>query len=177
MKKIYVLLMHTNTIPSKLIKFFTRYKYSHVSISLQKDCNTMYSFGRRNLYNIFNAGFVVETSDGSFFKKFNKTLCRIYEIEVTDKQYENVKKVLEEMEANMNDYKYDFLGIIPRFFKIPVTFENKFVCSYFVADLLEKAEVCTFEKATCFVVPKSFEHVNKFHEIYNGSYLKYTARS
>ena len=32
MKKIYILLMHTKTIPSKIVRFFTRYKYSHVAI-------------------------------------------------------------------------------------------------------------------------------------------------
>lgn len=44
MKKIYILLMHTNTIPAKIIKFVTRYEYSHVGISLEKNCNTIYSF-------------------------------------------------------------------------------------------------------------------------------------
>ena len=57
MKKIYIILMHTNTIPSKLVRFFTRYKYSHVAISFNKNCDVTYSFGRTNLYSILNENY------------------------------------------------------------------------------------------------------------------------
>ena len=173
MNKIYILLMHTNTIPSKLVKFFTRYEYSHVAISLDKECYTTYSFGRRSLHNILNGGFSIHKKDGKFFNKFNKTVCKIYELEVTNKQYDEVKKILMDMELNIQKYKYDFLGIVPRFFKIPMTFKNRFVCSYFVAYVLEKSNICTFEKKVCLTVPKNFEKLKGSKEIYNGSYLKY----
>ena len=70
-KKIYLLLMHTKTIPSKIVKLFTRYAYSHVAIALDKDCETVYSFGRRKLNSILNGGFSVEKREGAFFEKFN----------------------------------------------------------------------------------------------------------
>ena len=173
MKKIYVILMHTNTIPSKLVKLFTKYEYSHVAISLNKDCYITYSFGRKSIYNILNGGFSIQTKDGKFFKKFNKTVCTIYEGEVTDEQYNNIQEIINNMEQNIDEYKYDFLGIIPRWFGVPVTFNNRFVCSHFVANVLEKSGICNFEKETCLVVPRDFEKINKFHKIYTGSYLKY----
>ena len=173
MKKIYILLMHTKTIPSKLVKLFTRYEYSHVAISLDKTCYTTYSFGRRSLYNILNGGFSIQEKDGKFFNKFNKTVCKIYELEVTEKQYEDVKKIISHMEENVDIYKYDFLGIVPRFFKIPVEFKNKFVCSYFVARVLDKANICKFDKNISLVVPKDFENIQGAKEVYNGNYLKY----
>ena len=43
MKKVYILLMHTNTMPSKIIKFFTRYQYTHVGIALEKNCENICS--------------------------------------------------------------------------------------------------------------------------------------
>lgn len=46
--------MQTNTLPSKLVSFFTRYKYGHIAISLEKECNNIYSFGRRRLHWIFD---------------------------------------------------------------------------------------------------------------------------
>ena len=79
MEKIYLVLMHTNTVPSKVVKFFTRYEYSHVGIALEKECNTIYSFGRRNVNSILNGGFVAEEKDGKFFEKFNNTVCKIYD--------------------------------------------------------------------------------------------------
>jgi len=173
MKKVYVVLMHTNTIPSKLVKVFTKYRYSHVAISLSKDCYKTYSFGRRSLYNILNGGLSIQNKDGKFFNKFNKTLCKIYDLEITDVQYENLKKILDNMEKNIDNYKYDFLGIIPRWFGRAVSFKNRFVCSHFVAHVLQEAGIYTFSKDTCLVVPKDFETLEGLKEIYNGSYLEY----
>lgn len=173
MRKIYILLMHTNTIPSKIVKLFTKYEYSHVAISLTEDCYTTYSFGRKSLYNILNGGLSIQNKDGKFFKRFNKTRCKIYELKVTDEQYETVEKILRDMKKNIDNYKYDFLGIIPRWFGIPVTFRNKFVCSHFVAYVLEKARICNFGKEQCLVIPKNFENLSGLKEIYSGSYSTY----
>ena len=173
MKKIYVLLMHTNTIPANFVKFMTRYKYSHVAISLDKTCNQIYSFGRRKINSILNAGFTKEEKNEDFFKKFNNTYCKIYEVDINDDQYENLKNTLENMKENIGKYKYDFIGIGFRYLNIPVTFKNKYVCSYFIASLLEENNIHKFNKRACFVKPKDFEKLNKFNEIYKGKYLLY----
>lgn len=44
MKKIYIVLTHSGTALSKIIKGFTKDEFSHVSISLDKELNEMYSF-------------------------------------------------------------------------------------------------------------------------------------
>jgi len=168
MKKIYILLMHTYTIPSRLVRVFTNYEYSHVGISLDKKCDTIYSFGRKKLNSILNGGFVVEKKDGLFFKKFNNTKCKIYELEVTKKQYKDLENILKDMEQDNEKYKYDFLGIVPRFFRIPVTLKNRYVCSYFVAYVLDKANICNFTKNVCLINPRDFEKLEGTTEIYSG---------
>ena len=72
MKKIYVILLHTNTIPSKLVRFFTRYKYSHAAISLSRNCDILYSFGRKKIDSIFNGGFVIQKNKMIFLKNLIK---------------------------------------------------------------------------------------------------------
>lgn len=173
MKKIYVIQMDTKTIPSRLVSFFTMYKYGHVAISFTKDCEVTYSFGRRNLYSILNGGFVIQYKDGEFFNRFNDTNCRILEVEVTDEQYISLYEAIEDMKNNQDDYKYDYVGIILRYLKLPVTFKNRYVCSYFVAEMLEKSNICEFDKDTCFVRPKDFENLIGFNEIYTGKYTLY----
>ena len=74
---------------------------------------------------------------------------------------------------NKNCYGYDYLGIVLRYLKIPVTFKNKYVCSYFVAQLLEDAKICDFEKETFNVRPRDFEKVKGFNLIYTGKYALY----
>ena len=64
--------MHTNTIPSKLVRFFTRYKYSHVAISLSNNCDILYSFGRKKIDSIFNGGFVIQKNKMIFLKNLIK---------------------------------------------------------------------------------------------------------
>lgn len=172
MKKIYVLLMHTNTIPSKLIRFFTRYEFSHVGISLEKNCDKIYSFGRKTLHSVINCGFTIESKNGEFFNNFNQTKCKIYELEITDEQYQTVTDILKYMSDYKQQYKYDFIGVILRYFKIPIQIKNKYVCSYFVASVLEQASIYNFQKNVCMVVPKDFDNQN-FHEIYHGNYNVY----
>lgn len=177
MKKIYLLLMHTRTIPAKLIKFVTRFEYSHVGISLDENCDIIYSFGRRKFNSILNAGFSIEHKDGAFFKKFSQTKCKIYEKEVTDKQYEDLKNIFNKMKENIDDYSYDFVGIVPRFFGMPLIIKNKYVCSYFVASVFEKVGICIFSKKTCLIKPKDFSNLEGFNEIYTGSYNSYKKNS
>lgn len=173
MKKIYVIQMNTKTIPSRIISLFTMYKYSHVAISFNRNCDYIYSFGRKKLYSILNGGFTMESKTGSFFKKFNDTKCRIYELEVTDRQYNDLVRIIRYMKKNKDIYGYDYLGIILRYLRIPITFKNKYVCSYFVADLLQEVNVCNFDKKVCFVKPRDFENINGLNLIYNGDYALY----
>ena len=173
MKKIYVLLMKTKTSTDRFIRFMTNYEYSHVAISLDKSCENTHSFGRKKPHSILNGGFVTENKNGAFFKIFNDTTCKIYEIETTDEQYNKLEDILERMEENRDIYKYDYLGIIYRFFNIPKTYENKYVCSYFVADVLEKSNIHKFDKEPCFIRAEDFENVKGFNEIYTGKYSLY----
>ena len=60
MRKIYIVLTYTGTFLAKIIRFYTKKEYSHVSIALDEDLGRMYSFGRINPYNAFVGGFVRE---------------------------------------------------------------------------------------------------------------------
>ena len=169
-EKIYILLLHSKTMPSKIVKMFTKFKYSHVALSLDKNCETIYSFGRKKLNNPFNGGFVVENKDGKFFSKFNNTICKIYEVDVTKKQKDSIIKRLNYMTKNEKIYKYDFLGLALRIFKININFKNRYVCSSFVSEILEENDICHFENN--FIKPKDFECLN-FKTIYEGLYKNY----
>jgi len=77
------------------------------------------------------------------------------------------------MKDNEDLYKYDFIGIILRYFKVPICFKNKYVCSQFVAKLLEELKKFKFNKKIYFVQPKDFEMMSNTNEIYTGKYLLY----
>ena len=88
MKKIYIILTHTGTILSTIIKYYTKDEFSHVSIALDADLEEMYSFGRLHPYNPFLGSFVHESIKKGTFKRFKNTKAKVYSLFVTDDQYE-----------------------------------------------------------------------------------------
>ena len=77
MKKIYIILAHTVTILSTIIRYWTKDEFSHVSIALVAELEQMYSFGRLNPYNPFWGSFVHEHIDKGTFKRFKKTKTEV----------------------------------------------------------------------------------------------------
>ena len=70
MKKVYIILTNSGSLLSKVIKFYTKKEYTHVSISLDRGLRKMYSFGRLKAYNPFIGGFVHESKNHGPFKRF-----------------------------------------------------------------------------------------------------------
>jgi len=170
MKNIYLVLSYTGTIMSKIVRLYTHYSYSHVSISLDKQISNMYGFGRKNLYNIFDGGFVIENKKSKFFKKFKNTKCVILELSVTEEQYNKLKLILEEYKENIEIYKYDIIGVFLRPFNIKFNRENYYYCTKFVKEVLENSEIYKFDND--FIKPKDFMKIpNKI--IYKGKLLNY----
>ena len=170
MKKIYLVLTHSGTIMSKIVRLYTRYTYSHVSLSLDKKISNMYSFGRRNVYNIFDGGFVIQNKKSKFYKRFKNTKCIILELSVSEEQYTDLKNILEEYKENIDIYKYDIIGVFLRTFNIKLKRENYYYCTKFVKEVLESSNIYKFEND--FIKPKDFMKIpNKV--IYKGKLLNY----
>lgn len=168
MKDIFILQAHTGTIPGNIIKLFTRYNYSHVLLSLDNNFKKMYSFGRKKVYNPFSGGFVIEDIDGKFFNRFYKTKCRIYKLTISEEQYNSLKNILLDFEKNKNEYKYDFLGILLKLFYIPIERKKYFVCTHFIAEVLDQAKIYQFAKPNVLIRPRDFENIDNSTEIYIG---------
>lgn len=171
MKQIYVLLMHTHTRVSEFVRLMTQYRYSHVALAFDESCSVLYSFGRRDVHSILNGGLSVERRDGEFFRLFPQSECIIYKADVTDEQYAAARELVDWMVRFQDAYRYDFIGTAFRFFGFPVTFRGRYVCSYFVAYVLEYAGICQFPKQVCLVTPKDFYALDGFTELYRGLYL------
>ena len=173
MKKVYILLMQSWSIPSRVIKVLTRYQYSHVALALEEDCYTTYSFGRLKTHNFLVGGFAVEKQDGPFFSYFDNTGCRIYELSVTDEQYENISNRIERMLENKSDYGYDYFGVFMNWFGIPPKFRNRYVCSSFVAEVLNESGAYNFNKNTALAKPRDFLEIPYDRMVYEGLYRDY----
>lgn len=166
MKEIYIVLTHTGTMLSKIIKYYTKDEFSHCSISLDRHLNEMYSFGRLNPYNAFWGGFVHEYIDKGTFKRFYKTRAKIYSLKLTDEQYENIKSIVMKIQENKEKYKFNILGLFAAGFHIRMKEEYSFYCAEFVKYVIENAGVNI--ELPEIVKPEDFKYVAGLTEVYSG---------
>lgn len=171
MREIYVVLTHTGTILSRMIKCYTKDEFSHCSISLDIALKEMYSFGRLNPYNAFWGGFVHEYINKGTFKRFYKTKTKIYSLEVTDEQYENIRKIVMEIQKNKEKYKFNTLGLFAAGFHKRIREEHSFYCAEFVKYVIENAGINTGLPET--VKPEDFKKIKGLREIYSGLLREY----
>lgn len=171
MKEVKIILMHSGTIPSIIIKQKTNYEYSHVVIAMDDKYEELYSFGRKHVYNPFDAGLVKNGIYSDFFKKFNKCKCKIYNMTITDEKYNKLREILKDYESKDDVLKYDILGLVFRYFDIYKKRENHYVCTQFVAEALNKSEIYTFNKSPEKVKPQDFEEIPEMKKIYEGYFL------
>ncbi|MBR2679092.1 MAG: hypothetical protein IKE63_06710 [Bacilli bacterium] len=170
MQKVYIILTYTGTILAKLVRGYTRKEYAHVSLALDKDLNEMYSFGRLNPYNPFIGGFVHESIDYGTFKRFSKTKTKIYSLEVNDEQYNQMKKIIEDINNNKNNYRFNVLGIFFAAVHLKLKRERCFYCAEFVKYVLENSDLKI--DLPEIVKPDDFNKIADLQEIYTGV-LKY----
>lgn len=171
MKQIYIVLTHSGSLLSKTIKLVKKYEYTHVSISLDKELNKMYSFGRIYPYNTFIAGFVQESPKYGTFKRFSNTKTKILCLDITEEQYKKIKKIIKYFERKRKHYKFNTIGLFSVALNIKITKENSFYCAEFIKYVLETAKIKT--NLPEIVTPEDFLHIQNLTPIYIGFLKNY----
>lgn len=171
MRKIYIILTHTGTTLSKIIKNYTKDEFSHVSISLDVELKEMYSFGRLNPYNPFWGGFVHEGINSGTFKRFRNTRCKIYSLEVSEEQYNNVRGIIEYIKTSKQLQNFNVIGLFAVGFNRKISFENSFYCAEFVKFVLDNARIKT--NLPEMIKPEDFKDINGVKEVYKGLLRNY----
>lgn len=171
MKKIYIVLTHTGTVLSEVIRNYMKDEFTHASISLDVELNEMYSFGRLNPNNPFWGGFVHEYIYKGTFKKFHKTRATIYSLDITEEQYEIIKNTIKQIQEEKELYKFNTIGLFAAGFHKKIIKEQSFYCAEFVKYLLEKAKIDT--KLPEAVRPQNLKYISGLQEVYNGLLKQY----
>lgn len=171
MKKVYFVLTYSGTALGQIIKFKTKKKYTHVSISLDEKLEKMYSFGRLHPYNCFTGGFVHERLNEGYLKRFKNTIAKICYIEVTKEQYQKLEEQIKIFEENKTKYKFNTLGLVYIFFNKKIHRNNYFYCAEFVKHILKQANVDI--NLPDMPRPENFENLENAKTIYKGILNKY----
>ena len=173
-QKIYIILTHTGTVLSKIIKKWTKDEFSHVSIALDEDLEKMYSFGRLNPYNPFWGGFVQEGIHIGTFKRFKKTEAFVYSLEITHQQYMKIRNEIKKIKEHKKEYCFNVLGLLAVGFHRKFQPNHSFYCAEFVKYILEKADIKT--NLPQIVKPEDFKYIKGYKVIYKGKLRKYNQK-
>lgn len=172
-KKIYILLTDTGTILTRLIKFYTRKPYNHISIALDAELMEIYSFGRKAENNPFVGGFVSEDIHSELF---NQAHCAIYSLTITDDEFQKMVHYIQEIATKKECYRYNFIGLFGVLLKKPIKRENAFFCSQFVATVLKESKVINFEKDLSLIEPSDLPQLANFQLVFEGRLKGYQSR-
>jgi len=167
-KKIYIILTSTRTFLARVIKFWVKKPYNHIAISLDKELNEMYCFGRRKPRNPFIAGFIKEDWETGFHVIFRDIPCLIYECEISEEIYDNIKEIIDEFYENRLKYKFNIIGLIGNAVGFDINRKKHYYCAEFVSYLFEKSGLYSFNEAHTRRRPMDFEGILDSKLIYDG---------
>ena len=136
-RRLFIILSRTDTFLAKVIRYFTKARYNHVSLSLDPTLNQMYSFGRRYPHNPLWGGFVRESKNGGFFKLCRETEVTVLSVAIDEETHRNILRHLQYMNEHRFSYHYNYLGLFFAIFNIhfkPTS--HTYFCSEFAKEIL-----------------------------------------
>lgn len=169
---VYVVVMHTGSVVSTVIKQATGDLYSHASISFDPSLTNMYSFGNKRIKGkAFANGFKKENIHSEFFSSRNIPYA-MYMVPVTKEELVAMKKRLDYFVKNENKFSFDMIGLVKIFFGIADNPENRYFCSRFVMDVLNAGRPADpYAQEESLVKPQDLTETN-FAQYVMGGYLK-----
>ncbi len=165
---LYITLVATPGIFAFLIRAFMGFEFIHVVLGMDKKLKHCYSFGRRDPRIPIISGFEREEMD-KVQKKFKKARIAVYEIDCTKEQKEMVWDKINYYMKNRLKYKYAIIGLPFVVLNIPFHQKRHYVCSHFVARVLEDCGIRKFDKHYSVMTPLDFYNMEDKKKIYVGS--------
>ncbi|RPF50292.1 permuted papain-like amidase YaeF/Yiix C92 family enzyme [Aquisalibacillus elongatus] len=172
-QEVYIVLSNTGTLFTSLIKTYTRAPYNHASISFDAELHEMYSFGRKNPRNPMHGGFVKEDILTGTYSRYKETTCVIYRLNVTEREKEKMKRILNVFIKNDDKFLYNILGVLGVSFKEPIEFSNSYFCSQFVAEVLQRSGIKLWNKLPAMVTPDDFRKNEQLEMVYEGKLFEF----
>lgn len=165
--RLYVIFSSTPFKMGRLIRFFTKAKYNHVSLSIDPALGEIYSFARRYRNTPFYGGFVRES--GNRFRYGNQlSYVQICALPITEEQYCKAKAILKTMRSHSEEYVYNFFSALLYPLHRCVSLPNAYTCVEFVADIMTKIGVPALPDQVRFYSIKELERRLADRSVYCG---------
>ncbi len=137
---IYVTFLVTNTNMGKMIRLFTRNRYSHVTIAFDEDLHKMYSFARYHVNSPISGGFVVEQPD-RYLTDNNDVTVKICQLPVSEIEYERIRQEITYFSENRDEMIYNTFNAVLSLLRKRLEVKNTYTCLEFVTYLLRFSNI------------------------------------
>lgn len=135
MKYIYIVFISTNTIMGKGIRFFTRNRYSHITVAFDRNLKAMYSFARYHINSPILGGFVTERPERYLYKD-QDVLVKLCEIPVEPQEYDRICGEIDYFQKNREVMIYNTINALLSLLGKRLTAKNMYTCLEFATHLL-----------------------------------------
>lgn len=149
-RHIYVLLMRSNTIVSRLVHLFTGDEYTHAAIGLSP--TELYTMTRYDQRYLFPAGLHTEHSYDSYPHV-------LIAVSVTEVEYAKFCDTLFWCYDRRSLYKFNCIGLLLAYMRIPIPRAGKMFCSEFCSMVLRSAGIYCSPNPDCLVKPMELLNV------------------
>ena len=168
MKTIYLLLTRTQSCVSKVVHKITKDPYTHASLAFDPSLSEFFSSTRKNGKTMFPAGPCREYLGRGFFARYGKTPCALFTLDVEDEVYDKAYNECLSFANNSRLYKFNALGLMSCRFGKPLYRKNKYFCSQFVAEILNRANAVKLPKESGLIRPSDYLTVPEFKCVFKG---------
>ncbi|MBQ8556092.1 MAG: hypothetical protein IJ438_09515 [Clostridia bacterium] len=131
---------------SKLFWFINGGGYTHASLALDYQAETMYSFNFK--------GFCRETMARHRRRGVRESVS--YTLAIPDAAYDSLVWRIRKFERRRRQYRYTKLGVLMCLLRIPFVQRNRYFCSQFVAEALSSSGALRLRKHPALYLPNHF---------------------
>ena len=163
-RAIHILLTRSGTWFSRLIHLATQDDYTHASIGLDGPAGPFYSFARKYEHFALPAGLEEEQVTG----RRRAVPCCLYELRVSQDTYIALRRQLQAMYAQREEYHYSVLGAFACYFNLSLQRRHHFFCSQFVAGLLADCGAVELPKPPTLLRPADFCSLKGLRPVHRG---------
>lgn len=139
-KYLYILFSATPYRMGKMIRFVTGEPYNHVSIAMDRDLRTLYTFARRYRNTPLYGGFVTEKPCRYHKNGVTAKIC-LCQIPITDAQQAHLSWRFAHMANEAERYIYNHLSALMAPFHRKIQVKDAYTCAEFTVSVLQELDM------------------------------------
>lgn len=166
-KYVYIALVYIPSAVGAFTKFCTGYGYSHATFSFDENLEECHAFSRLKKDTPFLGGYVKENKSHYTSGNDVKVDIIIYKIPVTNDEYKELKKYIEEISKD-TEYLYNLYAMCTLVALRGFRTYKAMHCTEFIAQILTRISAVKMSKKWYKYLPKDFNRDLKEFTIYDG---------